>query len=391
MKYFLTIFICFFSCIQAKAQDKIPFDYYGHLYLKGSLNGAPSYFVFDTGAHNLYIDSCYYAESGLKFTNLGNASLPGAGTKNQQVKVVRDKLSYAFPGNVYEPTYGVIFSLRPILGDYADGIIGKDYFDRHCLEIDYEEGCMKKYSSISEADLTGFKKLQGKNIRGKLHFPLTVKVSDDITITDYFMLDLGSGGTLNINSPVAVKHNFENKISRKVRAYTTQGGVGGNSQSYAFVIPEVDVAGYTFKDVDVSYSLDKAGALSSDKYAGLLGNGILERFTIIIDFTKHCLYLKPNKSFGDPFDFSSLGFFFANRFKDAGGYWMVNGFYEGLPAEKSGIKTGDKIREVNNVEVKNISSIEKAKEILKSDTLNLKIERPDGPLHLTVVRQNLFP
>lgn len=390
MKKLLYTFTFFILSAPVFGQVKIPIEYYRHIYLKGKLNGAPtSRFVFDTGAHDLYIDSCFYAESGLAFEKLGNAVLPGAGTGRQKAKVVMDKLSYAFHDNIYQPKLGVIFNLRPILGDFADGIIGKNYFDGQCLEINYKENYMKKYNAVSEINLTGYKKVQGRNVGGMITIPVTIKISNDLTITEHFLLDLGSGGTINLNSTTANKYAVDRKIGKKMHSYTSQGGVGGSSQSYTLLLPEVSVAGYTLKDMTASRSLDKSGALASTKYAGLIGNEIMDRFSLVIDFKDNSIYLKPNEDINLPFNKTTFGFFFANRFKDDGGYWQVNGFYKGLPAESSGMKAGDKIKEVNGVPVKNITTFEKQKEILDSNVLRLKIERKDSPLEVTITRETL--
>lgn len=373
----------------AICQEYIPIEYYSHIYLKGKLNDAAvSNFVFDTGAHVLYVDSCYYAESGLTFEKLGNAQLPGAGTGVQSAKVILDELSYTFSENTYKPKYGVLFHLRPILGDFADGIIGKDYFENQCIEINYKEKYIRKYAASSELDLTDFAKIQGKAIGEKIAFPITLKVTDDIIFTDYFLLDVGSGGTINLNSPIAQKYNLNDEIKQKVNFYTTQGGVGGSSESYTFILPELTIGGYTFKNIEADYSLNKTGALSSTKHAGLLGNEILERFTVIVDLKNSILYLKPNKDFDKTHNSMTFGFSFSNRFKM--GYWQVNGFYRGFPAESSGMKIGDRIVEVNGIPVKDIYTFEKQREVMKSDTLSLKIDRGDSPLFVKVVKQNLF-
>lgn len=389
MKRLLLFSLFLIIFVYINAQNKIPIEYNRHIYLKGSLNGAAkSNFVFDTGAHNLYIDSSYYAESGLKFEKFMKAVLPGAGTGKQNAKIINDKLSYSFAGNIYQPQYGVLFQLRPILGDFADGIIGKDYFAKQCIEVNYEENYMKKYSTISEADLTGFTKLEGNKELGELVFPITLKLENDIIINDYFFLDLGSGGSVNMNSARAEKYNLETNIKQKIRSYTTQGGVGGESKSYTIKLLELNIAGYTLKDFHMGYSLNKTGALAGGKRAGIFGSRILDRFTIIIDFKNNNLYLKPNNNLNKPFDKTTFGFSFTNRFKS--GYWIVTGFYEGFPAESSGLKVDDKIIEVNGIPVKNISTFDKQREILNSNTLRLKVERGKSSIFISIKKQPWF-
>lgn len=388
-QFYLIILFLSFICGNICGQHMIPIKYDGHIYVNGNLdNSSASNFIFDTGASVFYIDSCYLEESGVKFKKFANAFLPGAGTNHQKVKVILDTLTYCFSNNIYIPSYGVIFNLRPILGDFADGIIGNEYFASCCLEINYKDGYMKKYESVSNIDLNEFVKLEGVNVKGKIKVPLTIKVGD-LTIMEYFLLDLGSGGSVNLNSTFADKYNIDNRIERKRYFYTSQGGVGGSSESYTFVLPEVSLGDFVIKDVLSSRSLDQHGALASSDYAGLLGNDILSRFVLVIDYKTSTIYLKENDDFDNEFEGKTFGFSFANRFKTDGGYWQVNGFYRNSSAEKM-LKVGDKIRTINNMSVCDINTFAIQNEVLEKKVLQLKIERQGVSESVIITEEDIF-
>lgn len=44
-----------------------------HIYLNAEVNGKPARLVFDTGSADVYLDSTWLSESGIKYTQMGNA------------------------------------------------------------------------------------------------------------------------------------------------------------------------------------------------------------------------------------------------------------------------------------------------------------------------------
>lgn len=388
---YITLIIYLFIFPKIKGQI-IPIEYNRHIYLKGSLNGEPlSNFIFDTGADILYVDSSYHIESNMKFDNLKESHAGGAGTTRQKVKIIRDELSFDFSGNIYESGIGIILNLRSILGDFVDGMIGKVYFKDKAVEVDYVKKYMKIYDSILDMNLTEYKRIETKFVNNRILVPITIKITEDINVTDYFLLDLGSGGSIDLTSPAAKKYGIDSKITDKAYYYTTRGGIGGESRSYDFNMPEVSIGGYVLKDVIVRRSLDRTGALSSSYHAGLLGNDILSRFDLVIDFKNNDIYVKPNGDINKPFNNTTFGFSFTNNFKTLG-HWVVNGFYKGFSAEKSGMKINDRIIEVNGIPTKEINTFELQAKILDSDSIKLKMERNNSPLiTVTLVRETKLP
>jgi len=136
----------------------------------------------------------------------------------------------------------------------------------------------------------------------------------------------------------------------KTPYYTKYGGVGGESSSYVPRAKSFEIADFIFDNVTASFNVDKSGALASNKHLGLLGNGVYERFSVIIDFVNNDIYLKPNRKFTDPFEFSRLGFAYVDRNKTLGS-WIVTGLFKGSEPENNGLRIDDRILEVNVVSV----------------------------------------
>lgn len=123
--------------------------------------------------------------------------------------------------------------------------------------------------------------------------------------------------------------------------------------------------------------------MASDKKSGLLGNDILDRFHMYIDFINNHLYLKPNGHYNDSFDISSLGFSFTDRSETLNA-WIVTGFFSGSDAEKTGLQIDDRIVTVDDLPITTLDYHTRSDYFDNADSLKLGIEH-DGKLkHITV-------
>lgn len=373
------IAVLFFSNQNREKEYKIPkgafpIKYHGHLYIEGEINGIKGNYVFDTGASNLYIDSTHYANNNFKHDNTFVAYLPGAGNSRQKVNVIKDPVEIIFGHNLYKTTTVPIFQLKPILGDIADGIIGINYFKNKILEINYEKEYMQIHSSIDSLDLRKWTKIKLTLKNNQLYLPAETVINDSIKISGNYILDLGSGGSVCLTSSIAKKYNLNHNIKNKAAFFTKYGGVGGESSNYDFFAQQLKIGNFYFDNVLMNYSTDSAGALASERYLGLLGNEIFEKFHIIIDFINQDLYLKPNKSFDKKFKSPKLGFSYVNRCQTLDS-WIVRGLFASSNAEKSGLRIDDRIISVNGINVKEID-LEKEYSMFKNlDEITLGIKR----------------
>lgn len=77
---------------------------------------------------------------------------------------------------------------------------------------------------------------------------------------------------------------------------------------------------------------------------GLIGNDLLRRFNLIINYTEREIYLKPNTHFRDPFDYSytGLGIYLSD------GQITIEDVLKDSPGEKAGLMPGDVILCIDN-------------------------------------------
>jgi hypothetical protein len=362
-------------------QGAIPISYIGHIYIFGVVDSAKGNFVFDTGANNLYFDSTFFYENGLKCNNLAKAKLPGAGNEVQDISVIIDTVKFSFKDNLYQTTLVPIFQLKPILGDFSDGIIGFDYFSDSVLAINYEHEYIQIFPRIDSFDIAGYTKIGLQRINDRFLIPLCISINDTLKINGSFLLDFGSGGSITFTSFSTRTFNLDEVIKSKVRFDTEYGGVGGNSASYLFRANSFEIGGYTLPEVIMDFSLDTSGAMSSNRYLGILGNDIFERFDIIIDFSCNNFYIKPNSKFNNPFEFSRLGFSYVDRSKTLKS-WVVTGLYQNSNAERAGLNIDDLIIAVNGTSIQNLPYPSQKGYFETVNDLTLTVLRKGVKLHI---------
>jgi len=397
------VLICFFASCNSETQKKdfetnsefqipsgaFPIIYRKHLYIGGLTNNVKSVFVFDTGADNLYFDSLFFSQNKFSYKNIAVALLPGVGSKPQKIKLILDTVNFHFSGNEYNTNRVPVLGLKGILGDIADGILGGNYFSGKVLEINYQHKYMKIYDSIDAALTNGYSKIVCENVNDRLYIPLKLKINDSLVIEGKFALDLGSGGSVSLTSPVAKQFALGQKIEQKIKYYTNYGGVGGKTSRYDFRAESLLIGDFELNDIVMDYSEDKNGALSTTKNFGLLGNVILERFDLLIDFKNFFLYIKPNSHYTDVFTASRLGFTYVDR-SETFAAWNLTGFYKDSPAEQSGLQIDDKITHLNDQPVTEINYEQQKELFKKAETIKLTVKRNSEILFFNVILKEVI-
>lgn len=189
-----------------------------------------------------------------------------------------------------------VIDLRAILGDVADGIFGLKDLRGKVITIDYKNCTLALSDTLTSDQTEGFTRIPiqtSPNHPGQILIPIEVTVSPDKVISGKALLDTGSGQGLEFTSKTATKFGLD-KIEDKVRFHYEHGGVGGESAGYEFGIEKVTAGNILLSQGRARYSTDHAGAMASDDYIAVIGNGIWKYLTLIIDLSKSVLYLREN-------------------------------------------------------------------------------------------------
>ena len=120
--------------------------------------------------------------------------------------------------------------------------------------------------------------------------------------------------------------------------------MGGKANMQLTTVKEVKVGPYRFRNVPTYLFDDQYNVTSYPSLAGLVGNDILRRFNVTLNYERRSIYLLPNSHYKDLFDYSYTGLSL---------YWEdgevhVGDIMQGSPAEKAGLKEDDVVLAVSN-------------------------------------------
>jgi len=350
---FLTIAF-FFLCSQTAAQEefvtpsrlltKMHFRQLtgGVVLLKAQLGNFPDTlnFILDTGSGGISLDSVTTAYFGLKPTPSDRTIRGIAGIRNVSF-VNHQKLH--FPGltvdslNFHVNNYDILTS---VYGEKIDGIIGYSFLSRYILKIDYDTSQLEVWSRGS------FKYPRGGYLLRPVITTLPVqqaRVRDEPAINSRFLYDMGAGLCMMLSSDFVRDSSL---LHKKRKLYVKEAeGLGGKIDLHITAVREVKIGPYRFKNVPV-YVFDDVFNITSYPYlGGLIGNDLLRRFNVILNYERRDIYLTPNKHYNDPFDYSYSGIelYYVN------GEILIGDVAKDSPAEKAGVQEGDVVMSINNV------------------------------------------
>lgn len=313
----------------------------GVVLLKGIFNDIPDSlnFILDTGSGAISIDS-----STVVFYKIPNVPSDRTVSGIAGIKEV----NFAKNNTLHLPGLS-IDSLDFFVNDYTilssvygikiDGVIGYSFLSKYIVELNYDKMRIKVYSPGI------FKYPRRVTFLHPLFTALpilTLSIKDIRPLDAHFYLDTGAGLCFLLTDQF-IKDSMFLKKGRKPVTIQVQ-GFGGKKQMELTVIDRLKLGRYTFKNVPTNILKDDHNALSYPMIGGLLGNDILRRFNVILNYQKREIAIKPNSHYKDPFDYSYTGM---NMYMEDG-VIVVDDIVAGSPADKGGIKNGDVIVGINN-------------------------------------------
>ena len=348
----------------------------GVILIRGTLNDQKDSlnFILDTGSGGISLDSQTVAE--LKLPNqLSDKTIRGiAGIRKVNFSYNN---TLKLPGlqidslNFHINDYDILTS---VYGEHIDGIIGYSFFNRYIVKLNYDSSLIQVYSKGSMKYPKG----------GYLLKPLLVNLLiQSARITDAedrmarFYFDTGAGLCLLLSTDFVEDSTLFSPKRKKVN--TQVEGLGGKKQMQLTTVRNFRLGPYRFKRVPAYIFDDDFNVTSYPYLGGLIGNDLLRRFNVILNYEKRDIYITPNSHYREQFDYSytGLNFYVVNN------EVVITDVMKNSPAEKAGFLPDDVIMAVNNNFTKNIQAYKTALQT-PGDKVKILVYRNGQPLMLTL-------
>ena len=342
-----------FDILQGAKKKVIAFDYtHNFILIDTRFNQQiPVRFIYDTGAeHTLLFNREYTDLLGIKY--------------DRKIKVIGSDLSndlYAYvcpsiPIDIkdLDPRYTDVvvleedvFHIDELTGVNIGGLIGSSFFRNYIVKFDY------KRQELTLFHPKYFKKPNKKYAEfdiqikaGKPYIKTTCTLQNGTKVETLLLIDTGAGLPLLLhNNSSEMMFLPPNIVEGKLGM-----GLGGYVKGYLGRIKGFTLGEFEFENIITSFqNLDSAFINNPINFRnGIIGNQILSRFEMIIDYNKQKLYLKPitkyNKSF--KVDRSGLVIF---AYGPKLNQYIVQDVLADSPASNLGIKKGDLITKINGI------------------------------------------
>ena len=371
--FFLIIFLLplslfaqeIFTADTAKPFTSFSFKMYsgGVMILKAKFENVPDSFNFilDTGSGGISLDSGTCKEFNIATTPT-DTTITGIGGKRKVHFVFNKQLN--LPGltvqhlNFHVNNYEVLSS---VYGEKIDGILGYSFLSRYVVNLNFDTHVISIFSPGKMKYPEGGHTLKPIFTSIPIQY-LTIRDAKKLSHNFYF--DTGAGLCFLMSEQFTKDSAV--LLPRRKPFLTQAEGMAGRLQMRLTVIKEVKIGPYRFRRVPTYLYKDNDNVTSYPFSGGLIGNDLLRRFNLTINYGQREIHLLPNNHYNDPFDYAytGLGIYYIDE------KIMVIDVIPNSPADIAGFKTGD---ELISVGFNFSQSIQEYKNILQNTKEKIKV------------------
>ncbi|OLY91032.1 PDZ domain-containing protein [Cnuella takakiae] len=304
-------------------------------------------FILDTGSGGISLDSSTSRYLGLEPTP-SDRTIRGIAGIRQVSFLYNQKLH--FPGltidslNFHVNDYELLTS---VYGLRIDGIIGYSVLSRYIVKINYDSSYVEFWSRGNIRYPRGGFMLRPIIASQPVTF---MRVREERDLTSRFLFDIGAGLNLMLSTDFVRDSAV---LSGKRKMYVKQvEGLGGKVDMKMTVLKEVKIGPYKFRNVPIYVFEDEFNITSYPYLGGILGNDLLRRFNLIMNYEKRDFYLTPNTHYNDIFDYTYTGL----ELYYLDGKILLGDVARGSPAERAGLKEEDVVVAINKKFTQNLQA-----------------------------------
>jgi hypothetical protein len=309
-------------------------------------NKGPYNFILDTGVGIMIITEPTLIDS-IVIPHKRTITLSGLAEGEDYQALVTSALNIQLPGINSEGVGAAIlkqdyFNLSGYVGMPIHGLLGYDFFNALAVKINFEDSTI---TVCKPEDLSRLRKMHKIPISvedKKPYLETTIAYPGGKKIKSKLVIDLGAGHPLSLENLIS-----KNGLPPKFIAANLGVALNGPITGFISRMEEIDIGKYKVKNVITSFpDIDYVKRNFAVLRDGNMGIGILKRFDVIFDYSNSTLYLKPNGTYKNPFEFDMSGmeyFAVGENYQ----HLIISRVSPGSPAADIGLEKGDEIVSIN--------------------------------------------
>jgi hypothetical protein len=335
-----------------------------HIVLEISINGSePLSVVLDTGMPMGGL--ALFETEEVKALNLEyspmQATVGGAGGDGKQIQAkIANGVDVNLGGVIFSDLQTLVLPAMKHFSMKHAGIIGAAVFNNFAVTFDYDAGELiltrpEAYTPPAKASVVAL------DLKGNLPYvkAVTATGSGDETAIN-LVLDLGAAHNVSLNN----SQNSDLSVPGGAIPTHIGRGLSGPMRGEIARISSFTLGGNTLKGVVATFpEAEHENPRGIDSLDGNLGIGLMSRFNFTLDYATKKMYLAPNKSFANPFEWNMSGLTLEPE--DTVGL-AVTEIVPGSPGAAAGLKEGDVVLSLNGEEVSGADR-ERVRDILRKE------------------------
>jgi hypothetical protein len=315
----------------------IPFELYrgNRIVLAGRINGNETPMILDSGAGVTTLDKAFAARIGLT----GGQKIDAQGTGGVQEAELFQNVTIEAGNLKFSGATVVAIDLTQVskaIGRPMPVVLGRELFVHSAIGMDFDRGEMTLSSPKNFTPPAGAHEVKLTR-DGTLHYvPISIAGLPPVEAA----FDLGNGGAVSLSQEYQSK---QPTITALPYAIGMAGGVGGVHENRRVTLPKVEIGGFAFDNVPADL-----GGQPGGPYAGKANVGIqmFRPFRLTLDLAHDRIFLQRS---ANPAEFPKdrAGMFTLLE----GDHFNVLHVSPGSPADRAGIKKGDRLTAINGTAV----------------------------------------
>lgn len=331
----------------------IPFEFLNNfIVINLRVNGLPLRFVLDTGAEHSILFHTEIAQAlGLEMGR--RVRVMGADLSSEIYAYVTTGVTFILEDQCQINTSMLILEenfleMEQLIGLPIAGVLGSSNLRHFVVQIDYIKSILSLYDPGYFQLPHGFQSINIEIEKSKPYIHTYVKVKNRDKKQAKLLIDTGASLAALFYATESNQIALPDTLISGVLGI----GLGGRLRGFMGAIDKLDFGPFSFQHFLCSFQKleNQDSLLYQHNKDGLIGNAILSRFTVLIDYKQKKLHLKTNRYFKKKITYDRSGLMLISTGPNLNRIKVLD-LIAGSPADLAGIKPGDEITHYRGIPI----------------------------------------